>query len=337
MKALRILLFLALVAAPAPAAGKVTVKFATLAPDGSVWHKILDEMAHDWRAKTDGRVRVRLYAGGVAGDDPDMVRKMNIRQLHAAALTVAGLSEIDPAFEVFSTPLFFDSPQEFFFVLQGMEPELKRRIEAKGYHLLHWAHGGWVHFFVDRPVATVGDLKRVKLFTWAGDDRMAEVWKSCGFRPIVLASTDILTGLQTGMIEGLPTTPLAALSLQWYKHTPVMLTPGMAPLVGGSVISKRIWERISEGDRALLLESARRAQERLVEEIPGKDAEAVEEMRKRGLEVLPLDLSDPTWREAADQLAGKMRASMVPEEIYRMALRHRDAYRERKKNGGSQD
>jgi TRAP-type C4-dicarboxylate transport system substrate-binding protein len=218
-----------------------------------------------------------------------------------------------------------------------MEPELKRRLEAKGYVLLHWGHGGWVHFFVNKPIVTVEDLKGIKLFTWAGDDRMAEVWKSGGFRPVPLASTDILTGLQTGMIEGLPTTPLAALSLQWYKHTPFMLTPGMAPLVGGSVISKRVWSRISEADRKILLASAHRAQVRLATEIPSKDAEAVEEMRKRGLEVTPLDLGDPVWRDVADQLAGEMRARLVPEEIYGMARRHRDAYRAQQKGGGSSD
>jgi TRAP-type C4-dicarboxylate transport system substrate-binding protein len=307
----------------------VTVRLATLAPDGSAWHNVLKDMSHEWNERTDGRVRVRIYPGGVAGDDPDMVRKLRIGQLQAGAITSAGLTDIDPAFNVFSIPLFFDSFEEFFYVLDKMTPTLKSRLEAKGFVPLNWAHAGWIHLFSKEPVRTVADLKRVKMFTWAGDDDMGRLWKSEGFRPVPLASTDILVGLQTGMIDGIPATPYPALLSQWYRHTPYMLKPGVGPLMGGTVMSMKTWTKISEDDRASLLEAAARAGERLRSEIPEKDLSAVREMEKRGLTVIDALAGEQSeqWRETAVAFASRVRESLVPEEIFEMASRYRDEFR----------
>ncbi len=227
---------LLLLLAAAAVGAETTVKLASLAPDGSVWDLAIEEMGAEWAEATDGRVRLRVYPGGVAGDEPDVVRKMRIGQLHAAALTVGGLIEIDDAFRVFSIPMFFDSYDELYYVLEPMTPELSRRLDEKGYVLLNWAHAGWVHLFSTEPLSGLEQLKRAKLFVGAGDDRAVQWWKNNGYRPVPLATTDILTGLQTGMIEALPSPPLAALLLQWYRHAPHMLDLGLAPLVGATIV-----------------------------------------------------------------------------------------------------
>jgi TRAP-type C4-dicarboxylate transport system substrate-binding protein len=333
-KVLLALLLLALLPAPVEAADKSVIKLATLAPDGSAWHKALEEMGGEWRESTDGRVSLRLYAGGVAGDDPDMVRKIRIGQLHASALTVAGLADIDSSFLIFNIPLFFDSDEEFRYVLEGMTEHLSARLESKGFILLHWGHGGWVHLFSKQPVRSVDDLRNVKLFSWAGDDTIFQLWKKAGFRPVALAATDILTGLQTGLIDGLPTTPLAALSLQWFRQTDFMMAHGIAPLVGATVVSLKAWNRISEADRALLLESAGRMEERLMVEIPRKDEEAIEEMKKRGLEAIRVDSEEMVaeWKKVAEEFSAKMRDGIVPAGTFTEALRLRDAFRRAKKS-----
>ena len=124
--------------------------------------------------------------------------------------------------------------------------------------LLNWGHGGWVYFFTRHPVESVDGLKKTRLFVWAGDDEMAQQWKTLGFQPVALAATDIMTGLQTGMIDAYPTTPLLGLSLQWYKMTPNMIGIGVAPLVGGLVMNKSAWMKISEADRSGIMTAAER-------------------------------------------------------------------------------
>lgn len=322
--------------APPPAATQAptVVKLATLVPEGSVWDKAMRDMGAEWSQATGGRVQLRVYPGGVAGDEPDIVRKMRIGQLQAAAITTSGLADIDRAFQVFGIPMFFDSYPELYAVLDKMEPVLKQRLEAKGFVLLNWGHGGWVHFFTKQKAHTVADLKKVKMFAWAGDDKWVQLWKSNGYSPVALAATDIMSGLQTGMIEGYPTTPLLALTLQWYRQTPNMVGLGMAPLVGGLVVTKAAWNKISPADRTKLLAASHKLELKLQTGVPHQDTTAVQEMKKRGLTVQPVSTAEVAeWRAAAEQFAVVMRGSMIPVDILDLARRERDAYR--KRTGGT--
>ena len=342
MKALRwsiplVLALLAVPTSPPPySAAPTTIKLATIVPDGSVWHKVLLDLGDSWTRDTQGRVALRLYAGAVAGDEPDMVRKMRIGQLNGVVLTVLGLADLDDSFQVFTVPMLFDSYEELFYVLDRMEPTFKKRLEAKGYVLLNWGHAGWLYFFSRQPIQTVDDLKRVKLWWRAGDERMVQTWKNAGFHPVPLAMTDIFTGLQTGMIDVYPLTPLGVLALQWFRLTPNMLDLGLDPLVGGLVVSRSTWEKISEADRAKVLEACRRAEARLSADVPNQDKNALVEMRKRGLKVATVSpQSAAEWRGMADSFAAKMRGTVVPAEILDLALRERKAFRQRQSGKSS--
>ncbi len=311
------------------AAQNSVIKLATLVPEGSVWDKGLREMGGQWAAATKGRVSLRVYPGGVAGDEPDVVRKMRIGQLQAAAVTTAGLADIDPAFQLFKIPMFFDSYPELDAVLDKLTPVLKQRLEAKGFVLLNWGHGGWLYFFNKKPVTTVEDLKKLKLFWLTGDDAMIQKWKGLGFQPVPLAATDILTALQTNMIESYPTTPLIALTLQWYKQTPYMSGVGLDPLVGAMIITKQAWNKLSEPDRVVVAASCRGMEQRLKIEVPRQDTTAVAEMQKRGLKVTKATpASVAQFRSVADQFSASMRGTIVPEDILQLAMRERDAYRQ---------
>jgi len=259
---------------------------------------------------------------------PDLIRKMRIGQLHAAALTVGGLAELDPGFEIFTIPMFFESYDELFHVLDKMRPTLEKRLEANGYVLVHWMQAGWVHFFSKKPIRVVDDLRKQKLFVWAGDDGLIQLWRKNGFQPVPLAMTDALTGLQTGMIEAMPSTPLAAMSLQWFRQTPYMQNLGLAPLVGGTVVSKKIWDRISPEARAKMKEIALRTEKRLMKEVPEQDEKAVELMKERGLKIVAVDAQqEAEWNAAAEEFTAFKREQMEAKDLLDEARRLRDAYR----------
>lgn len=319
---------LAVPAPPPAAAATKTLKFATIVPDGSVWDREIKAMAAEVQRGTQGRVVLRIYPGGVSGDDPDNVRKMRLGQLHAAALTATGLGEIDDGFSVFGMPRFYASYEELFHVTRAIEPMLARRLDEKGFVFLAWGHAGWVNLFTKQPVNTPADLQKMKLFAWAGDNEMVQWWKSHGYQPVPLASTDIMTGLTTGMIEALPTTPLAALTLQWYRPTPYMLDLGVAPFVGAIVISKKSWAGLSPEDQKVLRDAARRLEQRLQQAIPAQDRKAVEEMARRGLKVTrPEGAQLEAWNRAAAEFSASLRQTVVPPEVFDAALKARDAYR----------
>ena len=314
----------------AAVAQPVVVKLATLVPEGSVWDKALRDMGAEWSRTTQGRVTLRVYPGGVAGDERDVVRKMRIGQLQAAAVTTAGLASIDPSFNVFNVPMFFTSYPELYATLDKLEPVLKARLDAKGFVLLSWGHGGWVYFFTKAPVESVDGLRHTKMFTWAGDDQMVSVWKAKGFNPVALAATDIMTGLQTGMIDSYPTTPLLGLTLQWYRSTPNMVGMGMAPLVGGLVISKNAWLKLPEADRAKVQAACHRMEKRLEFEVPRQDTTAVLEMQKRGLKVnLVSPANAAQFRSVAEEFATAMAGIRIPPDVLALARKERDAFRAR--------
>jgi TRAP-type transport system periplasmic protein len=310
---------------------QTTIKLATVVPENSIWDKNLKQMAADWSQATSGRVVLTVFGGGSQGDEPTVLRKMRVDALQAASLTVVGLGTIDSAFNVFDVPFFFESYDELNEVTDKLTPEISKRVESKGFVLLNWGHGGWTQVFTKKPVRTVDDLKKIKLYTSAGNDRMVQWFKANGFEPRAMAMTDIMTGLTTGMVEGVPTTPLAALLFQWYRQTPNMLDIGLAPVIGATVISRKAWNAVPEADRPKLRAAALAVQRRLQDDVPKQDAAATAEMVKRGLIVT--EASGPEWRKEMDGLAKTMRGEMVPPDIFDLAVKARDAYRKQHRSG----
>ena len=303
------------------------IKLATVVPDGSVWDKSLKQMGVDWKAATGDRVALTVFSGGSQGDESTVLRKIRLNALQGASLTVVGLSAIDWSFNVFNIPFFFQSYDELNAVIETLTPTLKQRLEQKGFVLVHWGHGGWLQVFSKQPVQTVADLKRMKLYTSAGDDTMTQWYKANGFQPRAMAMTDVLTGLTTGMIDALPTTPIASMAFQWYKQTPYMLDLGISPIVGATVVSKKTWDRISPADRAKMSEISLKVEKQLQADVPKGDGLATIVMQNQGLKITKG--TGPEWQQMADALGATMRGKMVPPDIYDLALKERDAFRAR--------
>jgi TRAP-type C4-dicarboxylate transport system substrate-binding protein len=311
------------------AAQKVEIKLATSIPANTPFHKMLTDLGTEWQTLSKGDVTLVTYPGGVAGDESDVIRKIRIGQLHAGAITVASLSDIDDYFSVFQIPLFFDSWDELNYVLDDVTPLLAKRLDEKGFVLLTWGHVGWVHFFTKTPVARIDDLKKLKIFTWAGNDRMVQWWKRNGFNPVALALPDALQGLRTGMVETMIAPPLAALSLQWFKEAPNMIDIGLAPLVGAVVVDKRTWAKVNEKHRAPMLAAAAKIGTELKTRIPSMDQFAITTMKNQGLKVLEIRNSPHSaeWIATATKFADEMRGDMVPTEIFDRVLKKRNEFR----------
>lgn len=311
----------------------VVVKMATLVPDGSSWHQVLKEVADKWKTLSGGRVVVRLYPGGVAGDDPDVVRKMRLGTLNAGVLTSVGVAEIDKSVYALGIPMMYDSYEEVYYVLEKMRPGLEARLETKGFVVLNWCDGGWVRFFAQKPVAVPDDLRALKLFSWAGDNESVEVWRAAGFNPVPLPSTEIATALQTGLVNALGAPPQVAVITQYYNHAKNMTDLPWQLLLGATIISKGTWEKIPAEMRPGLLEAAREGGRRLQEEIRKSGDRDVEAMRKRGLNVVSVDArARELWRQTAEKMYPRIRGAIVPADAFDEALRYRDEYR--KRSGG---
>jgi len=299
----------------------ITVKLATLAPNGSPWHEILKDMAARWSETSDGRVVLRIYPDGVAGDEPDVVRKIRIGQLQAGSLTNAGgLARIDPAVYALSIPMNANTWEAHLRVRAALEPRLEERLAEKGFVVLNWGDVGWARFFVPGPDPSVETIKRYKMFSQAGDPT-AELWQRAGFRLVPLAVTDVLPSLQTKLIDCYSTTPLVALSSQWFAFTPYMVEMPWAPLSGATIIDRRAWEQIPEDLRGRLMEIAREIGDRLQTEVLRLEEEAIKAMQERGMKIIhPTAAQQSEWREALKAGYPQIRGPLIPIDLFDLAL-----------------
>jgi TRAP-type C4-dicarboxylate transport system substrate-binding protein len=320
--------------APAPAGAQPTlVKMATLVPDGTSWHLVLKEVGAEWSKLSGGTVKVNLYAGGTAGDDPAVVQKMNLKTLNAAVLTSVGLAELDKSIYAFSIPMAFEDYDEVYYVIDKMRPRFEANLLKKGYVVLNWADGGWAQFFAKKPVATPDDLKKLKLFQWAGDEPLLKIWQSAGFNPIAAASTELASGLQTGLFEAFNAPPQVAVITRYYENAKYMTDLRWALLMGATVIRKETWDRIPADLQPKLLESAQRAGTKLQAEIRKSGDADVAAMKasKTGLVVVPVDAkTKELWRKTAEATYPNVRGTIVPAEAFDEALKYRDEYRKQK-------
>ena len=314
-----------------PAHAQISIKMATLVPKDSSWHRILLECADQWNKISGGKLRVIIYPGGTQGDDPDIVRKMNLKIIDAAVLTSVGLAEIDKSVYALSVPMMYNDYDEVYSVLEKMRPHLEANMEAKGFVVLNWADAGWVHFFAKKPVASPEDLKKLALFQWADDPRTLEIWKTAGFNPRPGASTELATGLQTGLYEAFTVSPQIAVITGYFANCKFMTDLDWALLMGGTVIRKEVWDRIPADLKPALAQAQRQAAQKLQSDIRQSTARDIESMKARGLTVVPVDarLKDQ-WRAVVDKAKSKIRGDFAPADAYDEALKYRDEYRQQK-------
>jgi TRAP-type C4-dicarboxylate transport system substrate-binding protein len=313
--------------ATAAAAGTV-IKLGTFAPEGSTYHDILLDLRDEWAEISDGTIELRLYAGGVTGDEGDMIRKMRIGQLHAATLTSGGLPDIDPDFRALQVPLMFENIDEFDYVMRELRPTLDGLLAKHGFRALGWADAGWLHFFSRKPVAVPGDLRPQSIFVWTGADRLVEAWRDGGFQPRELSATDIHTALQSKMLDAISTPPLIALSNQWFAQVPNMSTLKWAPLVGVLVISDRTWRSVPSNLRPKLAEAAERAAARLRAEVRSDSAEAIGVMQGYGLTIHEVTSDEiEIWRDEVRSFFRPLIGSYIDGRLVGEIEETLDAYR----------
>ena len=307
------------------------LRLATLAPQGTVWDKGLRSMGDQWAKATDGRVRLTVLLGSSYGDEHALLTRVRSGQLQGVALSSIGLLELDPAFGVFQIPLLFESDAEFRFVLAELRPMLEQRLKERKFVLLQWGYAGWVHLFSKAPIHTLEDLKRQKLFVSAGDDASVQSWKRNGYQPQPVTADQIPLGLQTGLLEVVPTTPLLVLSMQLYSQAGYMLALEIAPLMGAVLVSQQAWDAIAPADREALRRAAAETEAFLEREVPGQDASAIDTMKTKGLKVVELGPAEiPRWRHEADEFVRASIASSTPKEVIDAALAAVQKYRARR-------
>lgn len=309
----------------------VTIRLGTLAPRGTSYHKSLLTMGEKWRQASGGTVKLIVFPDGTQGSESDMVGLMQTGNLDAGMLTAVGLSEIERAVTALQNmPMSFRSLDEVDYLTEKLRGQLEQKLLEKGYVVLFWSDSGWVRFFSKAPIVHPDDLRKMKLFCWAGDVRTYDLWKASGYNPVALETAGIAQGLMSDTIDAIPMPPFFALAGQLQDQTKYMLELNWAPLVGAAVVRQNSWERIPAQTRAALLQIAAEAGKQIKIDGRAENKKAVAAMAARGLVVQKVTPEiEAEWRAAVEKVKDQIRGKMVPADMYDEAQRFLQEYRAR--------
>jgi len=305
------------------------IKVASVAPDGSSWMRAMRAGAEEIGERTDGRVKIRFYPGGVMGDDAQILRRIRIGQLHGGAFSAGGLAQRYPALELYGIPLLFRSPDEVDYVRGQLDSELAAGLEEAGFVSFGFIEGGFAQLMSNQPIATVDDMLRRKVWIPEGDQISFLSMQALGISPVVLPVTDVLTALQTGLLDVVASSPVVALVMQWHTRVRFITNFPVVYSMGIFAIDAPTFERMSGPDQSIVREVMSRIVLDLDRAARGDGERALEVMYENGIEAINVQPSNvQSWRETIEMIYPVLRErDDIDSEFLDRLLGHLESFR----------
>ncbi|NOR39730.1 MAG: ABC transporter substrate-binding protein [Gammaproteobacteria bacterium] len=267
------------------------LKFATLAPAGTTWVKLLHEWAHEVRRESHGRLVFKIYPGAVQGDEPEVLKKIRFGQLQGGAFTGYGIGHIYSPTRVLELPFLFNSIEEIDYVRQRFMPEIEQGYRDNGYELLGWMEVGFVYFFSKTPIRKLDDLKQRRIWNWQGDPLGKAFFDASGISPVPLSIIDVYTSLSTGLIDTVYAPPLGAIAMQWFTKTQYITNVPMANGIGSLVVSRRFFQNLPQDLQKILKRTGAAIGEKLVTATRKDNVDSLETLQRRGMQIIEAEES----------------------------------------------
>lgn len=309
------------------------IKFASLAPAGSTWMNIINEWAGKVDKESRGRLKFKIYPGGVSGDEPDMLRKIRFGQLQGAAMTGHGIGAIYSPTRVLEMPFLFRNYEEVDFVRAQLMPEIRAGFRKNDYELLGWMEVGFIRFFSRTPIQSLEDLKKHRIWLWQGDPLGIAFFNASNISPIPLPITEVFTSLSTGLVDTVIAPPLGAIALQWFTKTPFVTEIPMADGIGGLVIASKFFNALPKDLQDLLLRTGNETSEKLLVETRKDNEKSLAVLKKHGV-VFTLgwkDVKEADLISLRDHAAADLaKSGYIPADIFQRATKALNDFREKK-------
>lgn len=310
-------------------AGATQLKIATVAPEGSGWMQSMRLAAGEIKSKTNGRVEIKFYAGGVMGNDKKVLRKIRIGQLQGGVFTANGLSERYRDILIYGLPLVFRTQEEADYVRERMDPLLTQGLDDSGFVSFGFAGGGFAKLMGNEPIGHLDDLRGRKVWVPEGDTISYEAMVALNLAPVILPITDVLMGLQTGLLEYIATPPVGAVVLQWFTKVKYVSNLPLVYTLATMVIDKRAFSSISDADQATVREILTAVYDDFESQNKEDNIQAEEALAANGLKFIDLQPEIiASWREAARQANEKMaEKGLFSKDLLNALLSYLEEYR----------
>lgn len=332
MKKFCILLLLICLLPAARAEEAYVLKFATLAPQGSTWMNIIADWANKVEKESRGRLKFKMYSGGVSGDEPDVLRKIRFGQLHGGAMTGHGIGYIYSPARVLEIPFLFHSYDEVDHVRAQLMPEIRQGFRKNGFELVGWMEVGFIQLFSQHPIYSLDDLRKRRIWLWQGDPLGTAFFTASGISPVPLPITEVFTSLSTGLIDTTIAPPLGAIALQWFSKTSYMTTIPVMDGIGGLLVSRKFFDGLPRDLQELLRRTGEQAGERLLVETRRDNEKSLGVLKQHGLTFTSeWKDSDAVLYDLRDRAAAALaKDGYIPAALYERTRQELERYRSRK-------
>ena len=310
-------------ASNAAADGPIVIRYASLAPPSSAFGKILKAWGRTFKKETEGRAELRFYTGGSQGDERDFIRKIRAGQIDAAGITTTGLGMVVRPILVLTAPGLITEMEQLYHVRTALRSRFEEMFQDAGFELLTWGDGGKNRLFSAKPFAKPNDLKSMRPWAWKDDPVFAGYLGVIGANPVRVGANEVYGGLQTRMIDTVPSSCIMAVAIQWYTKLNYMAKQNLNILVGGSIVKHEVFAQLTPGDQKILLDTAERGARAMDKIVIRDDERAYQTLLSRGL--IEVDLSphkaewDAVAKTAREQLAGRVYSQSLLDQVTALA------------------
>ncbi len=332
MKKLFVVLLLLLLFPVAHAEEAYVLKFATLAPQGSTWMNVITDWANKVEKESQGRLKFKLYGGGVSGDEPDVLRKIRFGQLQGGAMTGHGIGYIYSPTRVLEIPFLFRSYDEVDHVRAQLMPEIREGFHQNDFELLGWMEVGFIQLFSRAPIYSIDDMKKRRIWLWQGDPLGTAFFAASGLSPVPLPITEVFTSLSTGLIDTTIAPPLGAIALQWFTKTPYMTNIPIMDGIGGLIVSRKFFDGLPKDLQQLLRRTGEEAGNRLLVETRRDNEKSLAVLKQHGLTFTSeWKDKDSVLYDLRDRAAAMLaKDGYIPAPLYEKARKSLNDYRAHK-------
>jgi TRAP-type C4-dicarboxylate transport system substrate-binding protein len=307
---------------------KYIFKVASLAPEGSVWAKRFRGFTNEVIEKSNGEIDFKIYAGGVMGDDRAMYRKMRVGQLNGGGFTMTGIGEIVPDFRVLGIPFLFNSYEEVDRVKEKLMPRFEEEFDKHGLVLMALSEVGFVYTMSTMPITTLTELKQSKPWAPEGDPISQVLLETVGITPIPLSIPDVLTSLQTGLINTTFNSYYGAIVLQWFTRISYITDIPFAYAYGAFVLDKKTFSRLPPHYTELMKTAAKSHFDSLLSDTRKSNEEAKQVLIQNGITLVkPTPITKAELQNNYREMAvNKMVNDAFSKSIYTEAMTHLEDY-----------
>lgn len=301
----------------------IVIRYASLAPPGSAFGKILKAWNRTFKKETEGRVELRFYTGGSQGDERDFIRKIRAGQIDAAGITTTGMGMIVRPILVLTAPGLITEFDQLYHVRTALRGRFEELFRNAGFELLTWGDGGKNRLFSTKSFARPNDLKSGRPWAWKDDPVFAGYLGVIGANPVRVGATEVYGGLQTRMIDTVPSSCIMAIAIQWYTKLNFMAKQNINILIGGSIIKKEVFDRLTPYDREVLRSTAERSARAMDKIVLRDDAKAYQTLIERGIAEVDLTPHQAEWdivaKKSREQLAGRVYSKSLLDQVAKLA------------------